>query len=174
MLNEIIRNDDYFIIKLYKDKNNKKEHEKYAIIDIEDYEKCKNLRWSKTANDYVINRKLDIRLHHFVLNFDKTKGIEIDHINRNRLDCRKNNLRICNRTLNNGNRIEQSNNTSGYKGVWYDKEKRKWVAEIHKNKKKFFLGRFNNIEDAHNKYKEESIKLFGEFSIYNFEIPQKT
>lgn len=72
----------------------------------------------------------------------------VDHINGNRFDNRKCNLRICTNQENNFNTIKKTTNTSGYKGVWFDKDRNKWVSEIKCNNIKVFLGRFNIIEDA--------------------------
>lgn len=72
----------------------------------------------------------------------------VDHINGNRFDNRKANLRICSNQENNFNTTKRIINTSGYKGVWYDKVRDKWVSEIKINGKKIFIGRWSDIEDA--------------------------
>ena len=144
--NEIIEKEDHYIIKLYK--KDKSEHKKFALIDKEDYEKCKVLRWSKLSDDYVINRKTNTRLHHFVLGFTQKKGIEIDHKNKIRLDCRKHNLRIVDRSQNNMNKDKQSNNTTGHKNIWYDKSRKCWVAEIQFRGKRILFKRCLTIGEA--------------------------
>lgn len=75
-------------------------------------------------------------------------GFDTDHINGNSLDNRQNNLRTCTRSKNNFNTGLWSHNTSGYKGVTWDKFRKKWVAQMHLNSKHIYLGRFEKIEDA--------------------------
>lgn len=91
------------------------------------------------------------------------EGMDVDHIFHNRKDNRKNKLRICLHVDNCKNNLMRSNNTSGYTGVWYNKNRNKWVAEIKANKKKKHLGYFDNKEDAHVAYEAAKDKYFGEF-----------
>lgn len=72
----------------------------------------------------------------------------IDHINGNRLDNRKCNLRPCTNLENSQNKIQKCTNTSGYKGVNFDKTRNKWVAELKYKNRKIFIGRFNDIKEA--------------------------
>lgn len=82
---------------------------------------------------------------HALLNKTPT-GFVTDHINGNKLDNRKENLRTATSSQNGINRGKQINNTSGHKGInWYANA---WVAEIKVNQKKIHLGRFKNIDDA--------------------------
>lgn len=90
-------------------------------------------------------------------------GMDVDHIFHNRRDNRKRKLRICLHIDNCKNNPVRSNNTSGYTGVWYSKNKNRWVAEIKVNKKKKHLGYFDNIEDAHIAYEKAKDKYFGNF-----------
>ena len=90
-------------------------------------------------------------------------GMDVDHIFHNRRDNRKSKLRLCKHIDNCKNNPLRSNNTSGYTGVWYSKNRNKWVAEIRVNKKKIHLGYFNNKEDAHIEYEKAKEKYFGEF-----------
>ncbi len=76
------------------------------------------------------------------------KSLYVDHINGNRFDNRKSNLRICTNQENCFNTIKTIINTSGYKGVNFDKFRNKWVSEIKISNKKIFIGRYDNIEEA--------------------------
>ena len=80
----------------------------------------------------------DRYLHRFVLK--AKKGENVDHINGNKLDNRKENLRKCTRSQNFANRKKYTNNTSGYKGV--SKHGNKWQADIQINGKSKYLGIF--------------------------------
>jgi len=73
---------------------------------------------------------------------------QIDHINRNKTDNRFINLRVVTGSENQHNRGRDKNNKSGYKGVCYDKFRKKWKAQIQINNVKKQLGRFPTSEDA--------------------------
>lgn len=88
----------------------------------------------------------------------------IDHINGNSLDNRIENLRETNQSLNTANSVLSKANTSGYKGVVWRKDTKKWMAQIVKDRKRYGLGSFDNIEDAANAYKVAAEKFFGEFA----------
>ena len=83
----------------------------------------------------------------------------VDHINHNKLDNRKENLRICEHQENTYNKGLCSTNTSGVTGVTWDKLRNKWIAHI-KGKN---LGRFNTKEEAIKVRKQAEIEYFGEF-----------
>lgn len=145
----------------------------YILVDARDYKDVSRYKWSITRGGYAlrayrINGKLkNIYLHRYLLNAQK--GQEIDHINHNRLDNRKTNLRFCTRTQNNGNHSLRSNNTSGYKGVTAVKEK--WVAQLRTlvdgKPKKVYLGTFTDKIEAARAYNKGATKYFGEFANLN-------
>ena len=58
-------------------------------------------------------------------------------------------------------------NTSGFRGVWWDKFKNKWHSNISVNNKTIHLGRFKNIKDAAKIYNQAALKYFGDFDILN-------
>ena len=80
--------------------------------------------------------------------YGKFPEFYIDHINGNKIDNRICNLREATTNQNQYNRKAPINNTSGIKGVYFDKSRSKWVAELKANNKKIFIGRFNSIELA--------------------------
>src|SRR5216683_4946120 len=69
---------------------------------------------------------------------------EIDHEDLNRANNKWNNIRKATRSQNFGNQRKYSNNTSGIKGVCWDKQQNKWIAQIQINNKQIKLGRFLN------------------------------
>jgi hypothetical protein len=91
---------------------------------------------------------------------------EVDHINMNTYDNRVENLRGANKSSNLANSKMHSHNTSGYKGVSFNKSANKWVAGIRKNGLRNHLGCFNTPEDAHKAYCDAADKLHGEYANY--------
>ena len=89
---------------------------------------------------------------------------EIDHINRNTADNRWLNLRSASHKENQSNRGVQKNNSSGFKGVGWDKHSSKWRAQICKNGKRLNLGRFETAEAAYFAYCTKAYDLFGDFA----------
>ena len=92
----------------------------------------------------------------------------IDHINHNGLDNRRENLRICTNAENNRHRRKPKNNTSGYKGVCWDKSKKKWRARIEKDNKNIHIGYYNILEEAARAYDAKAKELFGKYAQLNF------
>lgn len=120
----------------------------------------------KVANVFANKNNKIILLHRTILNVTKTK-ILVDHIDGNPLNNCRNNLRICNNGQNLCNRDTPSNNTSGYKGVSYNKKMKKYEAYIKYNEKKMNLGYFTCPKVAAKAYNEAAIKFYGEFSKLN-------
>ena len=115
----------------------------------------------------TINGKI-IELHTFLMN--TPIGFEIDHRDRNGLNCTRKNMRIATRSQNQINRGPQKNNTSGYKGVTWDKQSQKWKAQIKINRAKKHLGDFDNPITAAHAYDSAAYELFGDFAYLNFPI----
>ena len=131
-------------------------------FDLEDYDKIKDYCWHINDSGYLTSTKKTIRIHRLVMNCNKNE--EIDHVNHNLLDNRKYNLRIVTSSQNKINRKKVSYNTSGHKGVSWDKDRNKWAVYIGLNNKLIHLGRFNNIDDAIKIRKEAEKKYFGEYN----------
>lgn len=99
----------------------------------------------------------DIKLHRLVWAFANGRWPEgrIDHVNGNRTDNRPDNLRIASATHNSQNHHGlRPDNTSGVKGVYRDRRRGTWCAQIHVNGKHRYLGSFSRIEDAAAAYRE--------------------
>lgn len=141
--------------------------DKVAIVDDSSFEKIKSYKWclSKAGNGYAYawNGTKPILMHRVILN--PSQKIHVDHINGDGLDNRIENLRICTHGQNMSNRKLHKNNTSGYKGVNWEREK--WRATIYKNGKKISLGCFHDILDAAMAYNKAAIKHYGEFAKLN-------
>ena len=89
--------------------------------------------------------------------------LEIDHIDGNRANDRWSNLREATRTQQGQNSANRKNNTSGYRGVFWDKKSRKWRVNIRINNSRYHLGDFDQIEDAGAIYEAAAREAFGEF-----------
>ena len=96
--------------------------------------------------------------------YGEMPSLNIDHINGNRADNRICNLRLANQSQNTANSKLSKANTSGFKGVTWNKDAKKWNAQLMCNYKRISLGNFEKKEDAADAYKKGSIQYFGEFA----------
>lgn len=87
----------------------------------------------------------------------------IDHINRDRKDNRIENLRKATHSQNSANRNNFKNNTSGIKNIYWDKKTNKWNVRVKHNKKNYWVGSFNDINEANIARIDFCRKLFGEY-----------
>lgn len=140
---------------------------KYALIDHEDFELVSRFKWYFSSLGYVSRSgcKKHFTLHQLIM---KTKkGEYVDHVNRNKLDNRKENLRIVTNQQNSFNRIKSKNNKTGYKGVTYNKNANKFMSYINLNYKQIYLGLFNDKKEAAQSYNIAAIKYHGKFARIN-------
>jgi len=114
-------------------------------IDGVDY-KAHRLAWKISYNEDPIN--------------------QVDHIDRNKTNNKLSNLRIVNNQQNQINTNIQRNNSSGVKGVYFNKKQNKWIARIGFNYKKVNLGSFETIEEAKVTY-ENAVKKYHKMSAIN-------
>lgn len=147
--------DDYAIFYTH---NNEK-----FYVDIEDVELVKKYTWCINKG-YVVNRD-GVLLHRLLTNAPQNR--DVDHINHNKLDNRKCNLRIVFDYENMWNQKIAKNNTSGATGVYSIKNKNKWMSRIMVNGNEIYLGTFNTFEEALKVRKEAEEKYFGKFSYDN-------
>lgn len=139
-----------------------------VLIDSEDLELVSRYKWwgcqkkcgSKTVYAQV-NRKT-ILLHRLIMG--ATPGQIVDHINRNPLDNRKENLRICTARQNSQNMSIKNANTSGFPGVDWETRAKRWRVTIRVNGKKKYIGRFILFEDAVSASVNARKKYHGEFA----------
>jgi hypothetical protein len=146
--------------------------DKCAIIDDDDFLRVSKNRWQLSDNGYA-RRTIKVKgvykgllLHRFILGITDRK-IWTDHINQNKLDCRKSNLRACTASQNKQNIGVRSHNVSRYKGVEYRKDDGRYTVRIGIDGKMLCLGSFKNPIDAAKAYNEKAKELFGEFAYLN-------
>lgn len=149
------------------------------LISIEDFDLVNKYYWRLSRDNYWIGQYTDneghrknIRLHTIIMEHMYKKIIPnnkvVDHINQNRSDNRRNNLRICSPEENTRNSGLQKNNTSGITGVTFCKDRNKWRVSICHNSKWINLGYFNTKEEA------IKIRLKAELKYYGTEFaPQR-
>jgi hypothetical protein len=89
--------------------------------------------------------------------------MDIDHKNGNPEDNRWVNLRLCTPAQNIQNAKFRSNNTTGFKGIFWDKDKQVFVSKIMYERKSVYLGRFKTAQEAHAAYAEAAKKYHGDF-----------
>lgn len=135
-------------------------------FDMDDYDTIKDYCWYEdVGNDgYHRLRSRNRNGKGFVLMSHLIVGKYYDHIDRNPLNNRRHNLRPANYTENARNHNKQSNNTSGIIGVSWHSRDCVWQASIVLNKKKIYLGYFNNKNDAIKTRLIAEAKYFGEFA----------
>lgn len=135
---------------------------KEFLFDLEDFETIKNYTWFETEYGYLCTLKSK-RFHRIILDIDD--DMQVDHINNNKLDNRKCNLRIVSRSKNCMNKQIRPDNRLGITGVY--KTDNKYRSYICKERKLIYLGAFDNLDDAIKARKEAEEKYFGEFSYDN-------
>jgi hypothetical protein len=120
-----------------------------AIIDIDDYDLVKGYKWRVSGDGrYVVthNKEKCLYMHRFIMNAANNQ--EVDHCDGNGFYNIRPNLRLCAHSQNLSNQRISTKNTSGFKNIYWDKLRNRWVVEIKANKIKHYIGSFVNIEDA--------------------------
>lgn len=139
---------------------------KFAIVDDRDYEWLNQWEWYYSSKGYAVRGyPKRVLMHRVILN--TPDGLETDHINLNRLDNRRSNLRSVTSSQNNINKLLREDNKSGFKGVYWHKASKKWLAQISLNRKHYYLGIFVNPKEAAFVYDQAALKYHREFARLN-------
>lgn len=146
-----------------------------SIIDLDDFGKVKDYKWCQDSQGYMStyskgfghNRR--VKIHHMIMNHKQGRDIEVDHLDGDKLNNRKSNLRFCTQKQNSRNSIMSKNNTSGYKGVVFckDRTERHWKAQIYVNYRNMHMGYFDSRIEAARAYNKAAFKYHGRFASIN-------
>jgi hypothetical protein len=144
----------------------------FALVDDIDYEWLSRHKWCIAPGGYAVRgvpraehkeKGTLIYMHREILGLGYGDKRKADHRDVNRLNNKRENLRVCTQAQNTRNRPIGRDNTSGFKGVSFQAETRKWRASISVNNKGRHLGLFDTPEAAHAAYCEASKKYHGDF-----------
>lgn len=140
---------------------------KFAKVDDDDFEALSVNKWT-CSHGYAVRKpkNKNIYMHRVVMNVPD--DMQIDHINRDPLDNRKSNLRICTGHENRCNIGPRKDNTSGFRGVSSHRSSGKFQSKITVNGEQIYIGTFDNPEDAARAYDVAATKYHGEFAYLNF------
>ena len=145
----------------------------FVLLDEADLERAAAFSWTATPQDKVAMGHYacthiagrTVYMHRWLL--EAPKGRQVDHINRDGLDNRRANLRLCNQSQNNAN-AQRLLGRSGLRGVYWDSQYQKWAAAIWINGKERRLGRFADKFHAARIRDAAAKEAYGEFATLNF------
>lgn len=136
---------------------------KQTIVDDEDFEELSKYRWHFTGG-YAFRHKNNKKEYiHRILN-ETPHGLVTDHINRNKLDNRKSNLRSATVSQNGANAKKKDGCRSKYKGVTWHKPNSTWKARITVKGKEIYLGYYKEEVDAGVAYAQAVAYYYDEFA----------
>lgn len=128
------------------------------------YYKVKDYKWcaSRGQRGGFYAYRFGTLMHRQII--DAPDGVNVDHINGNKLDNRCTNLRLVNQSQNNANqRGAKKGSKSGVKGVYWHNAAGKWCAEVIHNRKKYYLGLYDNLEEARKARNDKAKELHGDY-----------
>ncbi len=147
---------------------------KVALVDDEDFERINQFKWyAHKIREmwYATRSSTRFYMHRVIMN--APSGMLVDHKDRDGLNNQKYNLRVTTNAKNLWNQGKHKDNTSGYKGVSFDKKSKKWLVQIRVNDGNArHLGYFDTVEEGAHAYDRAAKELHGEFAYLNFRDAQ--
>ena len=144
---------------------------KFAVVDSEDYPSLTRFQWfaeygGKTF--YAVRKQngKSLKMHRWITN--APPHLVVDHIDHNGLNNTRKNLRLCTFAQNTRNATGNAHKTSKYKGVYWNRRIKKWVAVIQFNLKTHHLGYFTDETTAAHAYDKKAKQLHAQFACLNF------
>ena len=130
-----------------------------AIVDDEDFDRVNSRRWSYHHSGYVVRGKPQVSLHRFIIG--ARKGEFVDHVNGDKMDNRKSNLRLCTPAQN----VQNTKSKRGsLKGLEYRPSRRAWAVRIMASGQRHYVGYFKDKGVAMEARDVALNKLHGEFA----------
>jgi hypothetical protein len=132
-------------------------HGRFAFVDDEDFYLISKFKWFSYEGRHTFyagrnicegSKWIKIPMHRVLMGLLPRDGKTVDHKNQNGLDNRKRNLRIVSTSLNISNSKIWATNTSGYRGVSWRKDRKKWRSFIMVKGKQINCGHYNDIIEA--------------------------
>ena len=141
---------------------------KRVLVDDEDYAYLSSKKWYYGANGYAAREEKDktVLMHRVII--DAPQGMDVDHINRDKLDNRRQNLRIATRSQNKANMVTRKRHKQQLPmGISYNpspRSKQPYMARVGKDGKAYFVGNLYKLEDAVAAYTAKKRELYGEYA----------
>lgn len=146
----------------------------FTLVDDEDFEWLREWRWHTDNKGYVVRRvrrngkKYVVYMHREIM---KTpSGMVTDHINGNKIDNTRANLRVCTDNQNKWNRGKSYVAKTPYKGAYWQSQIKRWYSRIQVEGKDIYLGTFDTPEQASEAYAKASLKYHGEYAYAHRDI----
>ncbi len=133
-------------------------------VEDQDYDQLKLYKWYVTGNGYARSSS-GIYMHRLLMN--TPQGMDTDHINGDRLDNRRINLRVCTHKQNSANSGKYIVNKSGAIGVYWDIVAKRWIANIHLAGKSVHIGSFSSLDCATAARDSVALAARGEYARLN-------
>ena len=147
-----------------------------TLVDDEDYEWLSQWKWCaawdvrtrsfRACRTEILDGKRHPRTMHGLI-MKTHPGQEVDHVNHNTLDNRRENLRLCDHCQNQANQRKHADSKSPYKGICWHARHKKWMATIHVRGVHTHLGYFKTPEEAARAYDAAAKERWGEFACIN-------
>lgn len=164
-----------WLIPLTQDKN--------AKVDDADFEFLNQWKWYFIKDGYAVRSDYSnvyisinghrsprqVKMHRLIMG--EPEGLEVDHISGDKLDNRRSNIRVASKNQNQQNARVAKNNRSGFKGVSWNNQVKKWRAclqvQIDGRRKTVYLGHYDRPIDGARAYNLAASEYFGEFARLN-------